>query len=127
MVSAPPGGQRDVTLICFTGYRLAGLRRSRRSPGVAGLLAETDVLIDGRYVAARNDNRGLRGSDNQRVHHLTGRRWPVAYSGSGRRPGRTEIQAPRHRSALLVGVPDHGAAGAFDPAARPVPPRRPRR
>ena len=45
--------KRDVTLICFTGYRLGELGRRPPDPGVGDLLAETDVLIDGRYVAAR--------------------------------------------------------------------------
>ena len=65
--------QRDLTLICFTGYRLAELRARPPGPGVTDLLAQTDVLIDGRYVAAYNDGRGLRGSTNQRIHFLTGR------------------------------------------------------
>jgi len=103
---------RDVTLICFTGYRLAGLRRRPPGPGVAELLAETDVLIDGRYVARRNDNRGLRGSDNQRVHLLTGR-LAGSYEDLAGGPRRTEIRL-RGRSAMLVGVPDRGAAGAFE-------------
>ena len=103
--------KRDVTLICFTGYRLGELGRRPPDPGVGDLLAETDVLIDGRYVAARNDNRGLRGSDNQRVHMLTDRLSAV-YEDLAGGPRRTEIRL-RERSAMLVGVPDQVAAGAF--------------
>lgn len=102
---------RDVTLICFTGYRLAELRRQPPDPGVAALLAEADVLIDGRYVAGRNDNRGLRGSDNQRVHMLTSR-LASSYEDLADGPRRTEIRL-RSRSAVFVGVPDRGVAGAF--------------
>lgn len=111
--------QRDLTLICFTGYRLAELRARPPHPGVAELLAQTDVLIDGRYVAARNDGRGLRGSDNQQVHMLTGRLADAADElGHGRR--RTEIHLSG-RAALLVGVPDRGVAEAFGrlPVIRP--------
>ena len=104
--------KRDVTLICFTGYRLAELGRRPPDPGVGDLLAETDVLIDGRYVAARNDNHGLRGSDNQRVHMLTDRLAAV-YEELAGGPRRTEIRL-RERSAMLVGVPDQVAAGAFE-------------
>jgi anaerobic ribonucleoside-triphosphate reductase activating protein len=104
--------QRDLTLICFTGYRLAELRARPPGPGVAELLAQTDVLIDGRYVAARNDGRGLRGSDNQQIHMLTGRlAHAAAELADGQR--RSEIRL-RHREALLVGVPGHGVAEAFD-------------
>ncbi len=53
---------RDVTLICFTGYRLSVLRSSPPDQGVPDLLAQADVVIDGRYVARRNDNKGLRGA-----------------------------------------------------------------
>jgi anaerobic ribonucleoside-triphosphate reductase activating protein len=102
--------QRDLTLVCFTGYRLAELTR-RPAAGVRDLLAQTDVLIDGRYVAARNDDRGLRGSANQRVHFLTGR---LADAAAELRDGqrRTEIRL-RGSSALLVGVPVRPVAAAF--------------
>lgn len=106
---------RDVSLVCFTGYRLAELRRRPPDPGVGDLLAEADVLIDGRYVAARNDNRGLRGSDNQRVHVLTDR-LADAYADLAGGPRLTEIRL-RGRSAMLVGVPDRMAAGAFEALA----------
>lgn len=108
--------RRDLTLICFTGYRLAALT-ARPGPGVEDLLARTDVLIDGPYVAARNDDRGLRGSDNQRVHFLTGRLAPAAGElRSG--PRRAQIRL-RGDSALLVGVPSRPVAEAFE--RMPVP------
>jgi anaerobic ribonucleoside-triphosphate reductase activating protein len=102
--------QRDLTLICFTGYRLAELQAAGARPGVADLLAQTDVLIDGRYVAARNDDRGLRGSSNQRIHYLTDRL--AGLPDLARGPRRSEIRL-RPRSALLVGVPDMPTAGTF--------------
>jgi anaerobic ribonucleoside-triphosphate reductase activating protein len=104
--------QRDLTLICFTGYRLAELRARPPGPGVEDLLAQVDVLIDGRYVAARNDGRGLRGSANQRIHFLTDRlKHAEPELADGQR--RTEIRI-RDRSALLVGVPGPGVSDAFD-------------
>jgi anaerobic ribonucleoside-triphosphate reductase activating protein len=103
---------RDLTLICFTGFRLAELRERPPGPGVAELLAQTDVLIDGRYVARRNDGRGLRGSDNQRVHALTGRLTEhCAELAAG--PRRSEIRV-RAGSTLLVGVPAAATARAFE-------------
>ena len=103
--------QRDLTLICFTGYRLSDLRDRHPGPGVTELLAQTDVLIDGRYVAGSNDGRGLRGSSNQQVHMLTGRLADAA-AGLAGGPRRAEIRL-RDRSALLVGVPDRAMAEAF--------------
>lgn len=108
--------ERDLTLICFTGYRLAELRRQPAESGVADLLAETDALIDGRYVAARNDGRGLRGSDNQRIHLLTDR-LADAYGDLSAGPRRAEFRF-RGDSALLVGVPDRAAKAAFDSLSR---------
>jgi anaerobic ribonucleoside-triphosphate reductase activating protein len=104
--------QRDLTLICFTGYRLAELRARPPGPGVTDLLAQTDVLIDGRYVAAYNDGRGLRGSTNQRIHFLTGR-LADAEADLSDGPRRAEIRL-RDRSALLVGVPGPGVSASFD-------------
>ncbi len=40
-------------------------------PGADALLAGVDVLIAGRYVAARRVARGLRGSANLTIHLLT--------------------------------------------------------
>jgi len=103
--------RRDLTLLCFTGYRLAELRARPPAPGVAALLAETDVLIDGGYVAAKNDDRGLRGSSNQLIHHLTGR-LAHAHAELAEGPRRAEIRL-RGTSALLVGVPARAVAEVF--------------
>jgi anaerobic ribonucleoside-triphosphate reductase activating protein len=111
--------RRDLTLICFTGYRLAELRARPPGPGVAELLSQVDVLIDGRYVAARNDGRGLRGSSNQRLHFLTERlRHAEPQLAGGQRRAEIRIRA---RSALLVGVPGPGVADAFDRATAAGP------
>ncbi|WP_231335677.1 4Fe-4S single cluster domain-containing protein [Actinomadura graeca] len=105
-----------LTLICFTGYRLERLRSRPPGDGVAALLAEADVLIDGLYVAARDDDRGLRGSSNQRVHHLTGRlRDAAEVLATG--PRKIEIRV-RAGAALYVGVPSRALAAAYPPVAR---------
>lgn len=104
--------RRDLTLICFTGYRLAELLAEPPEPGVPDLLAQTDVLIDGRYVAARNDNRGLRGSNNQRIHHLTDRLID-SVAALADEPRQSEIRLTV-RSALLVGVPDKTVLATFE-------------
>lgn len=65
--------KKDLDLICFTGYRYERLVKNPPNPGVPELLEQVDVLIDGPFVQALNDSKGLRGSSNQRVIHLTSR------------------------------------------------------
>lgn len=106
--------ERDVSLICFTGFRLERLRTPRPAPGVPELLGEVDVLIDSVYVAARDDGRGLRGSDNQRIHHLTDR---LAFAGDELAAGPRAVEiGMAGREALLIGVPPPGALAVFDTA-----------
>ncbi|NUT52420.1 MAG: radical SAM protein [Saccharothrix sp.] len=95
--------ERDVSLICFTGYRLPRLRARPPAPGVAELLAEVDVLIDGQYVDRLDDGRGLRGSANQEVHHLTDRLRGSGYDFEHR--ARTAEIRVGEREVTLVGVP----------------------
>lgn len=119
---------RDVSVICFTGYRLENLEAGRTpTPGAPDLLAVVDVLIDGTYVAALDDGRGLRGSANQRVHHLTPRLSDGGFDFTGRSRG-AEI-AVSGNEALLIGVPPAGLLPAFDIAVdslRTHTPPRPR-
>lgn len=65
--------ERGASVVTYTGYTWAWLRASRL-PEVASLLAATDLLIAGPYVAARsNDGRGWHGSTNQELVFLTDR------------------------------------------------------
>jgi anaerobic ribonucleoside-triphosphate reductase activating protein len=100
---------RALSVICFTGFTLEALRRN---PATAALLGLVDVLIDGPYLRDRDDGKGLRGSDNQRVHHLTGRLRDSGYDFTGR--GRSVEIRVRDRAAVLVGVPPHGLVETFD-------------
>lgn len=113
---------RDVSVVCFTGYRLRHLRRHPPFPGVAALLAEVDVLIDGPYIAARDDGRGLRGSANQYVHHLTDRHRDDDYR-FGDRERTVEIRVRGDEDTaevLLVGVPTQRMRARLTTAARRV-------
>lgn len=110
--------QREVSVVCFSGHTLNELRERPPAPGVAKLLEQVDVLIDGEYVAAANDGLGLRGSSNQVVHHLTDR---LTDSDDlfVRRTRTAEIRV-RDRSVLLVGVPPPGLVPTLDRAVRRV-------
>jgi len=65
--------KKDLDLICFTGYPYEKLLKNPPNDGVAELLAEVDVLVDGPFVQSLNDSVGLRGSSNQRIIYLTSR------------------------------------------------------
>ena len=57
--------KRDVTT--YTGYTLEELQ-AMHNPAIDALLAETDFLIDGRFVLANRDlTLKFRGSSNQRI------------------------------------------------------------
>lgn len=60
-----------LTVMVFTGYTLEECR-ANPLPGVEDLLAETDVLVDGPYLADRPETRrNWIGSTNQRFHYFT--------------------------------------------------------
>lgn len=63
---------RDWSVMAFSGFTLGRLRRSG-DEGQRALLAKLDILVDGPYIEARHADLLWRGSDNQRVHYLTGR------------------------------------------------------
>ena len=96
--------KRDLSLICFTGYQLADLEALSSNRGVQNLLSQIDVLIDGSYQKELNDNRGLRGSSNQTIHHLTDR---LRFFDFESQPRNAEIFI-RDGEMLFVGVPPHG-------------------
>ena len=61
---------RGLSTLVFSGYTVDEIRALPDGPAV---LANLDVLVDGRYVAGERLGRGLRGSANQRIHVLTSR------------------------------------------------------
>jgi anaerobic ribonucleoside-triphosphate reductase activating protein len=101
--------RRSLSVICYTGFTLEQLTRS---PRYRPLLEHVDVLIDGKYEEDANDGRGLRGSSNQRVHHLTDRLAGHDFTDKERR---AEIRV-RTTEMMLVGIPPHGMADALDVA-----------
>lgn len=66
---------QGMSVMTFTGYTLPVLqRRATNSEGISKLLAATDLLVDGPYVANQIDNqRPWVGSRNQQFHFLTDR------------------------------------------------------
>ncbi|MDR3575552.1 MAG: 4Fe-4S single cluster domain-containing protein [Anaerolineaceae bacterium] len=101
--------RRDLDIICFTGYRIEKLLAPPVDPGVQDLLSQVDVLIDGPYNARLNDNQGLRGSSNQRIHHLSLKLKEIDFE-TGKR--QVEMQVGEGQ-ILMVGIPPKGMDIAF--------------
>lgn len=80
----------SLNVILFTGYLLEDLH----SEETRKVLSCVDLLIDGEYIDSLNDNQGLRGSSNQRLHFLT----------SELLPWRDELlHGPRRRELHMIG------------------------
>ncbi len=54
-------------ILIYTGYTLEEIKNSSE---LSPVLKYTGVLIDGEYIDAMNDNLGIRGSSNQKIHIL---------------------------------------------------------
>ena len=65
--------QPDISILVFTGYLLAQLENRKEWRGLSAYMPLIDVLIDGLYIEALNDDVGLRGSSNQGFHYFSNR------------------------------------------------------
>jgi anaerobic ribonucleoside-triphosphate reductase activating protein len=64
----------QLSVMVFSGYTLDDLLLRTAEPGIAALLANTDLLVDGRYEHDQPEPEGGRrwiGSRNQVMHHLS--------------------------------------------------------
>ena len=59
-----------LSILVFSGFTRGEIERQPLGPAVLGAI---DVLVDGRFVERRLLGRGMRGSDNQKIHLLSGR------------------------------------------------------
>ncbi|MBW4596224.1 MAG: radical SAM protein [Brasilonema angustatum HA4187-MV1] len=103
--------ERDISIICFTGFTLEQLR-SKCDSNINKVLNIIDVLIDGQYIQKLNDNKGWRGSSNQVIHFLSSRYLPQANLFLERERN-VEIHL-RNDAALMVGIPPHNFQRAFE-------------
>jgi anaerobic ribonucleoside-triphosphate reductase activating protein len=104
--------KNDLNIICFTGYRYEQLLKTPPNAGVADLLAEIDLLIDGPYVQSRAASVGLRGSSNQRFIHLTTRLAGYDFASEKRK---VEINVS-NGILEFIGIPTPGIKSAMDHA-----------
>ena len=108
--------KKDLDLICFTGYRYERLLANPPNAGVAELLKEVDVLIDGPFVQSLAGSVGLRGSSNQRIIPLTSRLKDYALESEERK---IEITI-RHGELGFIGIPTPGILSALQNASHAI-------
>ena len=86
-----------LSTLAFSGFTLDEIQHQPFGPDI---LRHLDVLMAGRYRAARHQGRGLLGSANQRLHLLTRRHTPQQI---GATPP-TEIILHRDGTMTLTGI-----------------------
>lgn len=106
--------ETDCGVIVYTGFVYeALLEKAREAAEIRRFLDQIDLLIDGPYVAALDDNRPYRGSANQRLLPLTERYRSDLdhyYAATGRS---MEIHLTE-RGTLMVGVPGRDQAAIWN-------------
>jgi anaerobic ribonucleoside-triphosphate reductase activating protein len=120
---AAPLRAAGMSVLTYSGYTIETLRRGGRADWNA-LLAATDLLVDGPYLAGRAEGAaGLAGSSNQRLHFLTPR---YAHLRDELRsdPQRIEVRLGADGAILVNGVvsPDALEAMLEDLACLEPPP-----
>ena len=98
-----------LSVLVFTGYTIDELRAGGGAS--AALLAETDLLVDGRYQPGNPSPLRFVGSANQRLHALSARGEALALGFAGG-PDVVEVRIDG-ASVTVNGTPDRAGA-AFD-------------
>jgi anaerobic ribonucleoside-triphosphate reductase activating protein len=93
--------QKELHIICFSGYHYEELLSRPAETGVPSLLAGVDLLIDGPYIHSLNMNTSFAGSSNQRRIVLSDRKVPDGDRWQNRK---IELHI-RDGNILTVGVP----------------------
>lgn len=108
--------KRGLTVVVYTGYTLEELRNGDRDDWNA-LLGETDLLIDGPFIQSERCHEPYRGSQNQRLHFLSGRIRQEAI----REPQTAELTLDVSGSCTTTGFPDYPDAAEVFAAATGCP------
>lgn len=96
----------DFSVIVYTGHTAEHLTAlARTDEQVQALLSETDILIDGAYVAELDDNLPYRGSSNQRILIRSERFRLQAEAYYRKEPGRPVEYLLQRDQTMLIGVP----------------------
>ncbi len=102
---------RDMGVIVYSGYIYEDLQlKAEKDDGIHRFLNNIDILIDGPFVEALNDNDPYRGSSNQRIISLTSRYSEVIEDYYYKEEGRKIEVRMSGEKTLMIGVPSKDQA-----------------
>lgn len=125
-----PLRRSGLSAMVYSGHTHAALARDPDA-GVAALLGETDILVDGPYLPKYDDDQlAWRGSSNQRLVCLTDRYTPAGLAAAAAAQGKGFSLRVGRRAAVASGLQSPSGATAVAAAlglsARfPLPEARP--
>lgn len=103
--------RKDIGVIIYSGFRLEELKEK---PSAFGLLSETDLLIDGRYIKELDNGRPFIGSSNQKLIYLSDRYKKIGseyYTLNGLRKAEIKLSPEQ---AVLIGVPSENVLNVWN-------------
>jgi len=97
--------KKDVGVIVYTGNNFEEIEQNE-------LTKLCDIVIDGAYIEALNDDLSLRGSSNQNIHLVTKRYENVAKKIYGVQGRKVELHLKKGETTM-VGIPDKNSLSIF--------------
>lgn len=104
----------EANIIVFSGFRIDEARKYLGASLFYQLFRMVDVFIDGRYEEKENDGRGLRGSRNQKIWHLSDRLVDFPFEFTIR----SQEFHFQKGSLTMVGIPNPGQSSLIDTIRR---------
>ena len=94
----------QLDIICFTGFEYSYLK-NKKDKSIEYILANIDILIDGKYIEEKNENNYLRGSSNQNMIFLSERYREYENDMKNLKNRNIEIMWINDREKFIAGIP----------------------
>lgn len=94
----------QLDIICFTGFEYSYLK-NKKDKSIEYILADIDILIDGKYIEEKNENNYLRGSSNQNMIFLSERYREYENDMKNLKNRNIEIMWINDREIFIAGIP----------------------